>query len=360
MNVSQVKKGMVIKNYKEFCKLLDEPILAGNSKVAQLRKWQQYFQFTHRKQQFRIIKILEPPAEVTEGRAKRKIARRSGKVIDVFEPVLIRIVQNEGLNGELNISRYTLYERMGLISRKFIDSNYVYISYGERGIEIKNRTGNNNKFVIIGDRQIPNILDLYFYEKVNEVVRGIYRNSTISLANREVLSSESWREIMYSENEFCVANNGEMGLILDIEKETAEKMGISNPNRIFSGKARNAFYEKRCAAAKNEEGWFGVYNILKVKLLDESLLKNGKCCKKSILTLPNKRDNGSDCLYSFRLKLNSLVCDRVKERIEKEYNKFKENGVITGTIGAAIKKKAFAYEDFLDTQQFLIDNLLKI
>lgn len=359
MNVSQVKKDMVIKNYKEFCKLLDEPILAGNSKVAQLRKWQQYFQFTHRKQQFRIIKILKPPTEVTNGSGKRKIARRSGEVIDAFEPVMIKILQQEGKNGELNISRYTLYEKLGLISQNFISFNYVYAVFGERGIEIKNRSGFDKNFVRIKGREISNAQEMYFYEVVNDVIRHIYNNCIKILTNRGVVSSERWRELIFC-NEIFVATEEEMAYIIKVENDIADKMKIKSPNAIFLSRTRDKFYKKRNEITAAELGWSSVYNILKVKILDEDLIANKNCRKKNINHFTGKKTNSPEYFNSYRQKLNEIVYNRVKERIEKEYKDFKENGVIKGTIGAAIRKKAFAYEDFIDTQQFLIDNLLKI
>lgn len=359
MNLSQISKGMVIKNYKEFCRLLDEPILEGNSKVAQLRRWKRYLQFTHRKQHFRITKILDAPVKIEDGRAGRNISRRGGEIIDVFEPVLIRVIQNEGKDGELNIPKYSLYERLGIISKNIISFNYVYVVYGERGIEIKNRTGFNQDTVRINNREIPNIQELYFYEIVNDIARQIYYNSINKLARRGVLSNEKWREIIVCEKVIAV-NNDDMEYITKVENDIFEKINIKNPNFIYYSLAKRDFYRKRNSITSDEKGWSGVYNILKVKFLDKDLLKNGKCCKKSVLTLPNKRNGSSDDFYAYRQKLNSIVCARVRERIEKEYNEFKENGVVKGKIGAAIKKKAFSDENFLDTQYFLIDNLLKI
>lgn len=45
MNVENLKNGMVIKNYKELCKLIDEPIKNGNSKRIQMEKLSRLIDF---------------------------------------------------------------------------------------------------------------------------------------------------------------------------------------------------------------------------------------------------------------------------------------------------------------------------
>ena len=48
MNTDNLKPGMLVKNYGELCKLLDEPKKGGKGKVLQLKDWTRYFDF-HKK-----------------------------------------------------------------------------------------------------------------------------------------------------------------------------------------------------------------------------------------------------------------------------------------------------------------------
>ena len=43
MNIQKLEVGMKVKNYKVLCELLNEQVLNGNSKIAQLKQWEQYF-----------------------------------------------------------------------------------------------------------------------------------------------------------------------------------------------------------------------------------------------------------------------------------------------------------------------------
>lgn len=59
MVLDNISVGMTIKNYKEFCKLLNEPIRGGRSKIIQLERWERAIKF-HRvgKVGFQIDKII--------------------------------------------------------------------------------------------------------------------------------------------------------------------------------------------------------------------------------------------------------------------------------------------------------------
>ena len=45
MNLENIKAGMVIKNYKELCLLLDEKVKGGESKKAQLREFERFVKY---------------------------------------------------------------------------------------------------------------------------------------------------------------------------------------------------------------------------------------------------------------------------------------------------------------------------
>lgn len=68
MNVSklkQLKKGMVIKNYKAMCELLDDKIKSGGSKTKQLKEWSRYFDWKKDGHNFIIEKKYDTPKAFT-------------------------------------------------------------------------------------------------------------------------------------------------------------------------------------------------------------------------------------------------------------------------------------------------------
>ena len=45
MDINNLKKGQVVKNYKEMCLVLQEEIKTGKSKQLQLKDWERYFSY---------------------------------------------------------------------------------------------------------------------------------------------------------------------------------------------------------------------------------------------------------------------------------------------------------------------------
>ncbi|MED4883864.1 zinc-ribbon domain-containing protein [Bacillus smithii] len=59
MDLSNIKAGDVFKNYKQLCEALGEKTKTGNSKIAQLKEWKRYFNFTKQGYKFIINEIYE-------------------------------------------------------------------------------------------------------------------------------------------------------------------------------------------------------------------------------------------------------------------------------------------------------------
>ena len=71
MNIDNLKEGMIIKNYKELCKLLDIRIYQGNSKDAQMKELAMYVDYEKQGQKFIIKEIYAFPKEKEDGRRSR-------------------------------------------------------------------------------------------------------------------------------------------------------------------------------------------------------------------------------------------------------------------------------------------------
>ena len=61
LDTSSLHSGMVVKNYEEMCRLLNQDIMAGNSKKAQLEQWRRYFDWESDGHKFIILTVYEEP-----------------------------------------------------------------------------------------------------------------------------------------------------------------------------------------------------------------------------------------------------------------------------------------------------------
>lgn len=72
-DLSNISEGMIIKNYRELCKLLNIKEKAGDSKKAQLKEIERYIKFKKKKYEFIIEEIYEDPLPKID---KRKETRK--------------------------------------------------------------------------------------------------------------------------------------------------------------------------------------------------------------------------------------------------------------------------------------------
>lgn len=109
-----LKNGMVIKNYKIMCNLLEENTKFSSSKVAQIKEWKRFFNFDKQGQKFLITEIYKTQLEKQDNRK--------------FGNNTVHGLHKTKLQGVLK----------GMISRCNHPSNPNYIHYGGRGITICN------------------------------------------------------------------------------------------------------------------------------------------------------------------------------------------------------------------------------
>ena len=70
MRIHKLKKGMIIKNYKELCKILEIEEKEGNSKKAQFKEMARFFRHKKIGHKFKIMEIYKEPLPVIDGRGK--------------------------------------------------------------------------------------------------------------------------------------------------------------------------------------------------------------------------------------------------------------------------------------------------
>jgi hypothetical protein len=125
MNIDKLCVGLVVKNYKVMCELLDEEVKSGNSKKGQLSEWKRYFDWETDKQKFIITEIYDEPKE--------------------------RISKQGGLREETvkhGLSNHRLYRILkGMIRRCYNVKDEAYIHYGGRGISICDEWLGENGFI---------------------------------------------------------------------------------------------------------------------------------------------------------------------------------------------------------------------
>lgn len=77
MDITKLKKGLIIKNYKAMCEILDEPIKEGRNRKLQLKDWERYFDWSKDGHKFIIDRVYKKPKSKVDGRGKSKGSRNN-------------------------------------------------------------------------------------------------------------------------------------------------------------------------------------------------------------------------------------------------------------------------------------------
>ena len=342
VDVKKLKEGMVVRNYKEMCTLLGESIEAGNSRKAQLKKWQRYFNYEKDGHKFIITEIYPEPLEKEAKRGNRAI------YVDYIELLLMNYLsKKEGYTHTFTTNE--LYFNLA-----FINNNYLeYKKYGSR---IKVLEDLKNTPVTHFD---ISKFDARVYLKFKSILFSALK----SMRSRRLLEFEEQYYISKNKDGdevHEVATDEEIEQILAVEKCVLSMMGFSKINNVYLAFKGKEFKEKVSEILLEKYNWNYAYKKYKVIFLGEEI-KN---------TIPIAEVNLQKKI------LNSKIIDAVDREAETQYknnqkkikdafNKFLEDNDMWGTVCTLedFKKQTdlFVYdENYVKAQKCLSEYFLKI
>ena len=141
MNINNISKGQIFKNYKELCIAIGESPKTSNSKNAQMKEWERFFMYSKQGHKIVIEEIYGFPKEKQDMRSS---GNNAAPYIDAIEDLLLNLLAQDKNNGQLFLSRGRLLKEL-----KMINENYTYY---------KNRKPALSKFTNI---HIQEINDFY-------------------------------------------------------------------------------------------------------------------------------------------------------------------------------------------------------
>lgn len=183
MNVNQLKKDMVIANYKKLCEILELNVTTGTSKKAQLKEMNRYFRYHKLGNKFIIDEIYNEVLEKEDGR-KNNIGGANNIIeyINNIEKLILDLLVQRG-NSSNGFGKVFLSKNQLLREFEMINDNYTYC---------KRRIPKLSKFMNIDQDTVKEWYDL------NDDM--LERNLDKSLKNLENKSLIFWsREITVAE-----------------------------------------------------------------------------------------------------------------------------------------------------------------
>lgn len=182
MDLSKIQPSMIVKNYKEMCRKLSEPVLAGNSKKAQLKEWERYFRYHKEGNKFIIDDIYKEP--------KPAVDNRGYGFTEHIEKLILDLLAQDQNNGMLFFPKYILLREL-----KMINGNYAYC---------KQNTLKLSLFLNINKDDIHE-----FYESADSTLIGSLESALNKLKKKSLVSWTQVKTICFAEGKVIKNNSGD-------------------------------------------------------------------------------------------------------------------------------------------------------
>lgn len=276
MDIGKINEGDVVKNYKEMCNLLGEDIMDGNSKKAQLKKWERYFCFHKEGHKFFIDKIYDFPL-------KKELNNNSIYAKDIESILTYELMEKENYTG--NYTKNNLFLILGMVNKNYLINKHYIVSD-----ELKQyQYWEIQHFYGRVDQKLSNIL----FSTLNSMVR----RGLIEYKKRYVIVENKMHDIRRYANEKEIEN------ILKIKSEILESMGCA---RIPFTKS-NQYYNKVNRVLKELYGWEKIFTEYQITYNRSYMKSNKETIERDLM----------DGIQERRRNLNSNIIQAVKRQARK-------------------------------------------
>ncbi len=336
---SQLCEGLIIKNYKEMCSLLNEQVKSGASKRSQLKRWKRFFDFKLDGQKFVITKIYDIPFE-----AVHQQRNREGAYIRYIKPLLLSLLQNA--NGNIRVTRKELCCLLSIINNRYL--NYfpnLDLAAIQNGKNVKSFI----KPLVDDVKKIKNVSvdteDIaYFYYTTEKKLYSIIHSSLKSMTDKSMIKIRKLFFIRSLEGDSPADIQQEL-LIYESFDEVLKSMEKKSLKDIIASDKIKEFYRKVNELVQEKCNCIGFYSLLEISSLS------------TVEPLNN------DLRVRYKKELNNAVLDYFQHDMLAKKAKYNEYWGEPYDNLEKIKHNRIRNvykEDFVNIQSCLLDYLIKI
>lgn len=289
IDTSKLEIGMVVKNYKELCVLLNQEVKNGKSKKLQIEDFERYFDYEKAGQKFIITDIYDVPLSKED---KRKLGNKS-VYVQCIEIILLQYLSKQK-GYTKTFTKRNWWELLGFVNHKYNNvspKQLEDLDYTITPFEIK-----------------------HFYQRSNKKLEQILFSALNSLKNRKLLIYEVQTMIVYTDTEtkkekYMIALDEDKKRILQVERYVLKNvMGYEKMIQVFCRFRQNEFYQEVNARLNELYGWDHYYKQIKVIYTPEDIKE----------ALPQIKINLQKEL------LNQKIIDFLNTNAEETYKKKRE------------------------------------
>ena len=276
LDTSKIEEGMLIKNYKQLCELLNLKVTTGESKQIQMREIERYMDLLKDGNSYVVLEIYDKPIPSTV----------SSKYTKFIQNILLYYLSKQDV-PVIYINKNELIRILGLVNNK-------YIEYKK----------DNSKLLKIPNMDEYNIAE--FYKRCDAKILSILESSLKSLKKRILLDYSDAYKIYYlganKEYIYKIANVEEHQYILDVKKRVLNSLHLQSEYQIYlNPKLKQEYYRRINLTVEKEMCWEGVFQCYEIIYNQKHVIKE---------------------LENERFLLNGEVKKAIDTQAEKNYNKY--------------------------------------
>lgn len=273
LDTSNIKQGMVFKNYKELCFMLGLDVKNGKSKTIQMREIERYMDLlkTENGNSYIVLDVYDKPLPNNV----------KSKYTYLIQDILLSYLAKEN-EHVVYINKNDLIKILGLANDKYI--------------EYKKDKG-----------KLLNIADEYniseFYKRCDAKILSILESALKSLQKRVLLDYSDAYKIYYLNihggYDYKIADLEEHRYILDVKKRVLEEMGLKSEYQVYlNNYYKDRYYKRINEIVEDEMCWEGVFQCYQiiynqhwiVKALSDERYRLNSEVRRAIDTQAEKRD----------------------------------------------------------------------
>ena len=299
-DTSRLFIGLVVKNYKEMCFLLNEDTKTGKAKIKQIENWKRFFDFEKlsNSNEYIILDIYPEPFP--------KGTKRNTQFTNQLAVLILRELIKQKENDEGNIIYYTTYskliKKLNVVNQFFHkESLRLFISkypeWFKSDSDFESFKRDYNIFKTLTKRKI----------------KGTVQSALVNLKKDNLIYYTEHHRIKVNDSYRNATTNEEI-YIQSVKKEISESMGYRNSNvaTLYDAEKFNKLFTERLQA---EKGWNYVFYQLEIGTKKDMLLKHineysSYPLAKSIYELSGSKEN------SIRLEYNNNLSNALIEQAE--------------------------------------------
>lgn len=337
MKIENLKAGMIVKNYKELCNLLEVPIRDGKSKRLQLQDMERYFKYHKIGNKFVVDEVFDVAnAKIDKRKDPSKISNNSMYSKDIQALIIDILAQSK--DNSVYLSTNAFLRKLDMVNdnysvgRKFIPrlseltevpQEYCYDFYYETNIKLRDKletalNGLRKRALVMWNHSVTVCMRVAEDVAFNEFAEVALKDKNkVSFKVKEV---------------HCKADEDQKKLILRAERETLKKMGYASIKDVYLARSR----------------WKEFKDTVNEILLEKANIEYYYTSYEVVY-------NHDHIVEAKTLKLGNEKKEEIKNNLNSNINKFVLKNAKT-TKNRLSKKEIVSAVEFLRTTDTYLDN----